>query len=183
MREIIGNLQDLGISDYANQDITFTLTDRLGQPISVQSVSTTYTDQSSFTTTTDDYGYFTINLFKTTNTNAEVYYKVKIDSSTTIFNITVPDGDNPINIICLTNRIDYDGILKIFDTLDDHEYIFDDKFISKLDSYLKDNKIYLPHNERRMIDKFMSIADIPVENRCDDVAALDQYLSTLGLAK
>lgn len=180
MREIIGNLQRLGFTTYDTVDISFSLVNKLGKPISLQSEMSIFTQNKTTTITSNNYGDFTIELFKNSNIKRDTFYNVKIGGDTQGFNIYIPDGENAVDILCLVNQIDYDGILTIKDAITGMDYIYDDKFIDKLNSFFMDKKIYLTYAEKKMIDKFLSIAELPIENRCDDVLALDKYLATIG---
>ncbi len=179
MREIIGNLQRLGLSSFDTIDISFSLVNKLGQPINLQSENSTFTQNTPYTTTSNNYGDFSIQLFKNSNIKRDTFYNVKIGDSLNNFTIYIPDGENAVDILCLTNKIDYDGILTIKDCINGMEYKYNDKFLLKIQAFFVDKKCYLTYSEKKMIDKFLSMAELPIENRCDDVKALDKYLGEL----
>ncbi len=179
MRKVIGNLKDLGLTAFDTIDITFELVNKLGKSVSLQNEQQYFSVKSTFTTTTDTYGNFTIELLENGNINRTTFYKVTI-ADTDSFLIDVPKGDTDVNILCLVNQIDYDGIVTITETITGDVFVFDEKFIKKMNSFFNGEKPYLTRAEEKMIDKYTYIANISKEKRCSDVDKLDKYLSTIG---
>jgi len=178
LRTVVGNLQSLGFTSFASVELKFELVNRLGKPINLQTELQIFTQNQQFTTTTDEDGAFSIELLETSNIKKDVSYQVYVGEESS-FNIHIPKGDTDIDILCLTTKIDYDGIVTITEQITGDVYVFDEKFIKKLDAYFKNKKQYLTHAEEKLIDKYCYIADIPAQNRCSDIDALDTYIATL----
>ncbi len=178
LRTIVGNLSDLGFVDIANITINFILVNKFGKPIKTQTEFMANTLQTTFSTTSDSNGDFSISLFENGNINKETYYQVTVGSNNS-FNIYIPLGDTDVDILCLVNRIDYDGIVSIEDSINGDVYRFTDDFISKFNAFLENKTIHLSRSEEKLIDKYVALINIPKERRCSDIDELDRHLTTI----
>lgn len=177
----MGNLSELGFTDFDTVDITFELVNRFGKKVSLQNETNfNLTSRSNFSTTTNSYGDFNCELLENSNINRQTYYKCTIGSNEP-FNFFLPKGNSEeVNILCLTNEIDYDGVLTIKESITGDVYIFEESFIKKFDQYLLGKNPHLTRAEEKLIDKYSALINIPIDQRCSDIAELDKYLATIG---
>lgn len=174
MVEVVGNLQNLGVVEYADKSVKFELVDKFGKSLILEN-NFEAQQNGTLECTSDSSGIFSISLYPNTLTTRESKYKMTIDNNKEFY-IFITHGLIKVNILCLLSKIDYDGVLTIEDKIDGLNYIFDGDFISLLEKYLNGEHNYMTASQKKFIDKFMSIANLPEDERCLDVKKLDEIL-------
>lgn len=174
---LIGNVQDLGIDPYASIFLNFKLVGHMGTQITSQVESSFVPKIKSTSVQTDANGDFSVTLEANEAYRRKTYYKLEVEDRT--FFLYIPKNADKVNIRCVLNEIDYDGIATVSNLALKNTYVYTTDFLQKFEKFILNIPQALTRAEESMCEKFVSTASFNEDEKSPDVIELNKQLGSL----
>lgn len=173
---LVGNIKDLGFNS-SIVSMTFTLVNSMGKKIYAQSEDMNIPIFSEETISSLENGDFSIELIANETIKRNSTYKLKMGGIS--FTLYIPKTADKINILCVINKIDYDGIANIYDHSTGMYYEYDMNFAKKFEKYILSQKQNLTRAEEKLCEKFVALVNLPEDEKSPDILQLNKYLGSI----
>lgn len=155
MRKVTGNITTIANTDYANSKIEFILCDYYGRK--TNAIDDNGQIATSKTISTDEAGYFEIELYETELSPVPIYYKMSFnDPSIEDIKLFVQKGKEDIDFLKLLLPIPN---FEMWYKQQNQKIVFDDMIVSLFDRFFVNENIFTNSFEKKILDEFVRYAD------------------------